>query len=136
MAGMGPWAHGSTPWPSASLSGAVRIDDTDIYRSEDLLIPRVLDGDREAQADFLETLLGSLQEARGGQVLVDSLLCFAEHGFHRAQAAVALHVHPNTLRYRLERAADVAGLDLKDPDTRFRLQLAAQLLSLPNKKLT
>jgi PucR family transcriptional regulator, purine catabolism regulatory protein len=106
----------------------------DLRRYEDLLIPRVLDGDREAQEDFLENLLGPLRQARGGEVLVDSVLCFARHGFRRNEAAAALHVHPNTLRYRLERAGDKAGLQLREPETRFRLQLAAQLLSLPDKK--
>ena len=108
----------------------------ELRRYEDLLIPRVLDGDREAQSDFLENLLGPLQAARGGRVLVDSVLCFARHGFRRNEAAAALHIHPNTLRYRLERAADLAGLDLRDADTRFKLQLAARLLSLPDKAQT
>jgi purine catabolism regulator len=108
----------------------------ELRRYEDLLIPRVLDGDREAQSDFLENLLGPLQAARGGRVLVDSVLCFARHGFRRNEAAADLHIHPNTLRYRLERAADLAGLDLRDADTRFKLQLAARLLSLPDKAQT
>jgi purine catabolism regulator len=106
----------------------------ELRRYEELLIPRVLDGDREAQEDFLESLLGPLRQARGGDVLVESVLCFARHGFRRNEAAAALHVHPNTVRYRLERAGDLAGLDLRDAETRFRLQLAAQLLSLPDKR--
>ena len=116
-----------------ALSVVSYVAPGELRRYEDLLIPRVLDGDREAQSDFLENLLGPLKEARGGGVLVDSVLCFARHGFRRNEAAAALHVHPNTLRYRLERVADLAALDLRDADTRFRLQLAAQLLSLPNK---
>ncbi|MDQ6741530.1 MAG: helix-turn-helix domain-containing protein [Candidatus Dormibacteraeota bacterium] len=63
-----------------------------------------------------------------------SVLCFARHGFRRNEAAAALHVHPNTLRYRLERAGDIAGLQLREPETRFQLQLASQLLSLPDKR--
>ncbi|PZS00828.1 MAG: PucR family transcriptional regulator [Candidatus Nephthysia bennettiae] len=113
---------------------AAHLAPGELRRYEELLIPRVLDGDREAQDDFLENLLGPLRRARGGEVLVDSVLCFARHGFRRNEAAAALHVHPNTLRYRLERAGDLAGLQLREPETRFRLQLAAQLLSLPDKK--
>jgi DNA-binding PucR family transcriptional regulator len=41
-------------------------------------------------------------------------------------AARSIHVHPNTLRYRMARIADLAGLDLDDPLVRLatRLQLA------------
>ena len=44
-----------------------------------------------------------------------------------------LHVHPKTLRYRLERVAELDKIDFDNPDTRFRLQLAVQLLSLLDK---
>jgi purine catabolism regulator len=104
-----------------------------IRRYDEILIPRVLEGDKEARADFLEQLLDPIRKARGGLVLVESLLCYAEHGFQRNRAAVSLHVHSNTLRYRLERVSDLTGLDLHRPDTRFQLQLAVQLLAAQNK---
>ena len=34
----------------------------------------------------------------------------------RREAAEQLHVHPNTLDYRLGRAAELTGLDLGRPD--------------------
>ena len=39
-------------------------------------------------------------------------------------AAAALHIHANTLRYRIARVAEVAGLDLNDAEQRLVLQLA------------
>ena len=44
------------------------------------------------------------------------------------RAARSIHVHPNTMRYRMARIADLAGLDLDDPTVRLavRLQLAAR----------
>ncbi|TAN31738.1 PucR family transcriptional regulator [bacterium] len=104
----------------------------EIRRYDDMLIPRVLDGDREARQDFLDQLLDRIRSTRGGAVLEHSLLCYARYGFLRNRAAAALHVHPNTLRYRLERASALTGLDLRDPEVRFRLQLAVQLLAAPN----
>ncbi len=98
-------------------------------RYEEMLVQRVLSGDASARDAFLEQLWGPLRRARGGEVLVGSLLALAEQGFHRRRAAAALHVHPNTLRYRLERSADLLQLDLGDPEIRFRLQLAAKLMS-------
>ncbi len=43
-------------------------------------------------------------------------------------ASAAVHVHPNTFRYRLRRIAEVGGLDLDDADTRFAAMLQLRLL--------
>ncbi|MGI8867422.1 MAG: PucR family transcriptional regulator [Mycobacteriales bacterium] len=42
--------------------------------------------------------------------------------------ATAMHVHVNTFRYRLRRIAEVAQIDLTDPDARFALMLELRLL--------
>ena len=44
-------------------------------------------------------------------------------------AAEQLGLHYNTVRYRLRRAAEVAGLDLNDPDQRLLAELQVRLLS-------
>lgn len=44
------------------------------------------------------------------------------------QAAKALDVHANTLRYRLRRLAEIAGLDLDDPDERLVVALQLRVL--------
>jgi DNA-binding PucR family transcriptional regulator len=38
--------------------------------------------------------------------------------------AKALHVHPQTVRYRLARLRELFGSRLDDPDGRFELELA------------
>ncbi|OLT29044.1 transcriptional regulator [Nocardiopsis sp. CNR-923] len=59
----------------------------------------------------------------GGADLVTSLLAYLE-AFGDARAAAArLHIHPNTLRYRVRRAATVSGIDLGDPGERLFTQL-------------
>lgn len=47
----------------------------------------------------------------------------AQDGDARA-AAAELHLHPNTLRYRLRRAAQVTGIDFDDPLQRLVVHLA------------
>ncbi|MEV8454166.1 helix-turn-helix domain-containing protein [Streptomyces sp. NPDC052095] len=42
-------------------------------------------------------------------------------------AAAAVHVHPNTFRYRLKRLAAVADIDLGDPEARFEAMLQLRL---------
>lgn len=44
-----------------------------------------------------------------------------------SKAADLLHVHANTLRYRLRRLAEIADLDLEDPDARFAAQLLLRI---------
>jgi purine catabolism regulator len=44
-----------------------------------------------------------------------------------SQSAARLHIHRNTLTYRLEQIAAITQLDIDDPDARFSLQLALKL---------
>jgi purine catabolism regulator len=97
---------------------------------EDVLLPRVLVGDPAARDAFVRELFIALERAKGGAVLREAILRYAEHGFAFRRTATALGIHPNTLRYRLERAAVLTGMAFDDADTRFRLQLAARLLRL------
>src|SRR5699024_2620798 len=55
--------------------------------------------------------------------LVRSLLSYLEVFCNARAAAERLHIHPNTLRYRIRRAASISGLDLHDPEERLFTQL-------------
>ncbi|WP_017545877.1 helix-turn-helix domain-containing protein [Nocardiopsis prasina] len=59
----------------------------------------------------------------GGADLVHSLLAYLEAFGDARAAAERLHIHPNTLRYRVRRAASVSGIDLSDPGERLFTQL-------------
>lgn len=59
--------------------------------------------------------------------LVDTLEAFFDCHGNLSQTANRLHIHRNTLTYRLERIAVITQLDLDDPDARFSLQLALKL---------
>jgi DNA-binding PucR family transcriptional regulator len=59
----------------------------------------------------------------GGADLVHSLLAYLEAFGDARAAAERLHIHPNTLRYRVRRAASVSGIDLGDPGERLFTQL-------------
>lgn len=102
-------------------------------RYEDMLLPRVLMGDGDAQHAFLGELFDSVQKHKSGDVLVQTLIAFARSGFQLKNTAEALHIHPKSLRYRLDRAAEIGGFDLSDPELRFRLQLATRILELHEK---
>jgi DNA-binding PucR family transcriptional regulator len=54
----------------------------------------------------------------------ETALAFVQHGGNAAAMARALHLHPQTIRYRLARLRDLLGDQLDDPDARFELELA------------
>ncbi|MFI0775425.1 PucR family transcriptional regulator [Streptomyces sp. NPDC021212] len=65
-----------------------------------------------------------------GTDLLDSLARYLAVGEDARLAARQLHIHPNTLRYRLRRAHEIAGLDLADPAAKFEIQLRLRLRAL------
>ncbi|MEU0837922.1 helix-turn-helix domain-containing protein [Streptomyces sp. NPDC005962] len=68
-----------------------------------------------------------------GTDLLDSLARYLAAGEDARLAARQLHVHPNTLRYRLRRAHEIAGLDLADPAAKFEIQLRLRLRALRHR---
>jgi purine catabolism regulator len=81
--------------------------------------------------EFTSRHLGRLAEhdrAKGG-ALLETLKAYLEEGEQLA-AARRLKVHPNTLRYRLERAREVSGADFDDPETRLNLAVAIRVQTL------
>jgi purine catabolism regulator len=80
-------------------------------------------------ARFFRKTLGRLisHDDNKNAELVDTLEAFfACHG-NLSQTANRLHIHRNTLTYRLDRIATITQLDLDDADARFSLQLALKL---------
>jgi len=51
---------------------------------------------------------------------------FEEHG-NLTRTAKRLHVHRNTLLYRMERIREISGLDLDNPETRLAVHLALRI---------
>ncbi|MCP2168243.1 helix-turn-helix domain-containing protein [Goodfellowiella coeruleoviolacea] len=68
-------------------------------------------------AELLSTaLLGQLDPADDfHHELAHTALAYLDHGQRLGPTATALHVHPNTVRYRLDRLAHITGLPLGEP---------------------
>lgn len=58
---------------------------------------------------------------------LDTLAAWLDAFGDVAAAAQAVHVHPNTFRYRLRRLSEIAGLDLGDPNARFAAMLELRM---------
>jgi hypothetical protein len=66
--------------------------------------------------------LTELGPHRGGRLAMTLLECL-KHGFNATDAAEALCVHPQTVRYRLAQLHDLFDYDIEDPALRLELML-------------
>jgi DNA-binding PucR family transcriptional regulator len=75
---------------------------------------------------FQDEALGLLvaYDENHGAELIRTLEAFFTANCSPKEAASLLHVHRNTVLYRLERIAEITGLDLNASDVRLRLHLA------------
>ncbi len=69
----------------------------------------------------LEDLVARL---RARPALHEALVAYFDHNLDIAAAAAHLHLHPNSLRYRLARLEEVLGHSLKEPATIAALHIA------------
>ncbi len=78
--------------------------------------------------EIVDEWIGPLAEhdTLHGSELVKTLTVYLKASCAAETAAAALHVHRNTLRYRLSKIYQVSGRDLTDPDQRFQLELACR----------
>ncbi|MBF6614416.1 MAG: PucR family transcriptional regulator [Chloroflexi bacterium] len=82
--------------------------------------------------NFVEAVLGPIlrHDARSTTPFLPTLRAFMEHGGRLRETAAAIYVHRNTLAYRLDRAAEILGVDLKDPSATLSIQMALRALPL------
>ncbi|AYY15562.1 PucR family transcriptional regulator [Actinobacteria bacterium YIM 96077] len=90
-----------------------------------LLPERALAGDQHAAQELVNEVYVPVAEA--GPVILETLAAYLESGASVEAAARLLFVHPNTVRYRLRRVTDVAGLTPTEPRDAFTLRLALTL---------
>ena len=85
--------------------------------------------DTDALEGFRDEYLGPIEEydARHAAELIETLEGFFTCNGNHAKAAEMLHLHRNTLLYRLERIEALTGRDLADAETRLSLQLALKI---------
>jgi DNA-binding PucR family transcriptional regulator len=69
-------------------------------------------------------------DERRGTELVDTLDTWFAAGGRAAEAAKALHVHPNTVAQRLDRVTTLLGEGWREPQRALEIQLAVRLWRL------
>jgi hypothetical protein len=67
---------------------------------------------------------------RGRERMRETALAYVRHRGNSVAMARALHIHPQTARYRVARLRELLGDQLDDPDARFDLELALRAEAL------
>ena len=122
------------PWTLARLSylRALRVRRLGLAPSEapvdsdEHLTALTLTADPDVLADLRRQVLAPLDSARAGTAerLTETLRAWLLHQGRRDDVAAALHVHPQTVRYRMAQLRDLFGDTLQQPSTVLALTVA------------
>ena len=109
------------------LAGEGSIDgEESLLVAERHKLSLLLGADRRLARDVAESALAPLasETELSRERLGSTLDAWLRHRGRTEAVAKALHVHPQTVRYRLARLRELFGSRLDDPDGRFELELA------------
>ncbi|MEU9020357.1 helix-turn-helix domain-containing protein [Actinomadura sp. NPDC048394] len=111
----------------------------DHVRCDDHLSTLLLLNDEHLTRRLIERRMAALEQLdpEPRRRLLETLLAWLSTG-SQAQAAVRLHLHPQTVRYRMRRLDELFGDQLHDPAWRFEMELAIRahrLLPRPARSL-
>src|SRR4051812_15772504 len=104
-----------------------RLPEQPIVAADDHLCELMLHGgDTTLAADLAARVLAPLSELRPKAAvrLRETLRAWLDHPGQVQAVAERLHVHPQTVRYRVAQLRELFGDSLDDPDARFELALA------------
>ena len=86
----------------------------------------------EKLESIIRDTLGPLMsdDLTDGEELLRTLDAYFEHDRHLKETADTLFIHPNTLKYRLNKIREILSCDFSDVHTCFNLQMALQIRRL------
>jgi hypothetical protein len=126
----------AVPWPAvhegarrALLAREARgrgwVPDRGPTFADEHLSTLLIHSDPALLTDLTRRRLAPLDSLPAGSAerLATTLLAWLSLRGERAKVAEALHVHPQTVRYRVRQLRELFGPDLDDPDVRFELEL-------------
>ncbi|MCK2244504.1 MULTISPECIES: helix-turn-helix domain-containing protein [unclassified Crossiella] len=94
---------------------ALAVAVTGVHRLTDLAGETALAAYPALAATLAAELMRPLDEKSGfHQEIAATALCYLDHGRRLTATATALHIHANTVRYRLDRLAELTEIDLSE----------------------
>jgi DNA-binding PucR family transcriptional regulator len=121
-------AHRSLEWARLALNlverGLLRAEGPVVVERH--LSELILLRDEELARALVKRRLGPLESLAAGERdrLLETLRAWLEHQRQTPAIAAQLHVHPQTVRYRMGKLRELLGASLEDPGARFELELA------------
>ncbi|WP_170177935.1 PucR family transcriptional regulator [Thermomonospora umbrina] len=108
---------------------------TGVIRSVEHMSTLILFQDEELLSTLARLRLAPLAHLRASQQdrLAETLLAWLQSGRNANEVAMRLHVHPQTVRYRLRQLEELFGDRLLDPDLRFDLEIVLRARSLTDR---
>ncbi|MBN1201031.1 MAG: helix-turn-helix domain-containing protein [Anaerolineae bacterium] len=93
-----------------------------VYRLLSLLV-----GSPELRKFYYETMGELAENSSQHAEFITTLEAFFEQHGNLTRTAKRLHVHRNTLLYRMDRIREISGIDLNNPETRLAVHLALRI---------
>ncbi|HEU5228083.1 MAG TPA: helix-turn-helix domain-containing protein [Ktedonobacteraceae bacterium] len=92
-----------------------------------------LDGQRDLESFYQETLGPLLNHDSRDNTLLETLEGFFRCNGNLSETARTMHLHRNSLLYRLGRIEEILGASLDDPELRLSLQIALKIHHLQKR---
>jgi PucR C-terminal helix-turn-helix domain len=142
----GEWAvlGPTVPWQQAPVSARRAIATLELAHdgvipanglvvADDHLAALIIRSNSDLMTELARHRLAPLEDESESsrRRLSETLLAWLEHQGNVVEAAGALHVHPQTVRYRLGRLRECFGDALDDPRARFELALVLHAAASP-----
>ena len=135
LAGM----HSSYRHAAAALRiGPVLDPDARVFAVADLRVPQLVAAAvGQERSEYAASVLGGLRDRADWPTLRETLIAWSEGGFNLLRAAERLHVHRNTLLYRLGKIEQLSARQMREPTQAIAMYLAAlaDLLDSPLGKI-
>ena len=110
---------------AALLLGARTGAAEPVHTIADLRLHQVLAAvAQQTRSRFVDVTVSPLRAAPDWPVLRDTVVAWCESGFNLVRAAAALHIHRNTMVYRLDKITDLLDRPIRDPNIALAAYLA------------
>jgi carbohydrate diacid regulator len=117
---LGARVAGNSGSPSGHRAGG-----SPVHLITDLRVHQVLAGvGQPARSRLLDLTAAGLRAQSDWPVLRDTITAWCESGFNLVRASAALHIHRNTVVYRMNKIEQITGRSLRDHRTTMALNLA------------
>jgi hypothetical protein len=121
-------ARARAAWP-LHASGLLGMPDEALLHADAHLVELLLGADPDLAADLQEKALGPLRDLPAGAAArsEETLRAWLDAHGDVTVAAAALHVHPQTVRYRLAQLRETYGGALDDPTARLEIEVGLRV---------